>query len=49
MLRLKLENVLGELGICALLTKINDNNEYIYLDNSGKISDITEDLYTHVF
>ncbi|KAL4464742.1 hypothetical protein ABPG74_011303 [Tetrahymena malaccensis] len=48
MIRLKIENVLGELGICAYITNLYETNEFIFVDNNENISDVTENLYLNV-
>jgi len=42
LIRLKLENMIGELGVCSQLTKIREFNEIIMLDRLNRINDITE-------
>ncbi|KAL4508088.1 hypothetical protein ABPG72_021461 [Tetrahymena utriculariae] len=45
MIRLKIENALGELGICAHITNLYETNEFIFIDDNENISDVTENLY----
>ncbi|EAR95471.2 transmembrane protein, putative (macronuclear) [Tetrahymena thermophila SB210] len=49
MIRLKIENILGELGICAYITNLYETNEFIFIDSNENISDVTENLYLNTF
>lgn len=41
MIRLKLENMFGEFGVCSLLTKVNFDRNYLFFSNEGDILDIS--------
>jgi len=49
MIRLKLENIFGEFGVCSLLTRANVEKDYLFFSNEGDIMDISENLYKQVF
>jgi len=35
MIRLKLENMNDDFGVCALLTSVNQEKEYLFISDSG--------------
>lgn len=49
MIRLKLENMFGEFGVCSHLTKINYEKDYLFFSSEGNILDISENLFKSVF
>ena len=49
MIRLKLENIFGEFGVCSHLTKVNAEKEYVFFSNEGNILDVSENLYNMAF
>lgn len=49
MIRLKLENMTDDFGVCALLTRVNQEKEYLFISDTGQIMDITKKLYNRIF
>ncbi|KAL4464743.1 hypothetical protein ABPG74_011304 [Tetrahymena malaccensis] len=49
MIRLKLENMFGEFGVCSHLRKVNQEKDYLFFSNEGNILDISENLFKTVF
>ncbi|EAR99266.2 transmembrane protein, putative (macronuclear) [Tetrahymena thermophila SB210] len=49
MIRLKLENINDDFGVCSLLTSVNQDKEYLFISDEGQIMDITKKLYNLIF
>lgn len=49
MIRLKLENIFGEFGVCSHLSKVNEEKDYVFFSNEGDIMDVSENLYKKAF
>lgn len=49
MIRLKLENIFGEFGVCSHLSRVNADKDYLFFSYEGEIMDISENLYNKAF
>lgn len=48
-MRIKMENFINDFGVTALITKVLDAKEYIFLNEDNYISDISQYLFEDVF
>jgi len=49
MIRLKLENKFGELGVCSHITRASDDKHYIIFNEERNILDVSENLFNLAF